>query len=306
MPPMAYRLKARDSTVAEAVRRIAREQIDGAIEAIDKGDAAVAIHQVRKCCKKVRALIRLVRPVFAEYSLENADFREIARSLAGSRDAKVLLDTCDLLIEGAPKGTNTDLFTPLRRRLARDQAKEAHGEEAGATLRKARKLLDKSRERSKGWALRGEEWGALGSGLGMIVREARKAERAVHGEPSAANYHELRKRIKYHWYHTRLLMPLWPEMMRPRADALGRLADQLGLHHDICVFEEWLGAAVPTIDQFDAVEALLPLAGERRRELEWEIGPLAARALAQKPRALVEHWGALWPIWRGEAADKGD
>lgn len=300
---MAYRFRLKDHAVTDAVRHIAREQIDGAIEAVDGEDAATAIHEVRKCCKKVRALLRLIRPVFPDYAKENADFRDIARSLAGSRDAKVLLDTYDLLIEGAPAETGTELFAPLRRQLVRDVAKQAHGEGAAANLAEARKLLEKARDRSKGWTLEGEDWEALSGGLGRIVRDARKAERTVHAEPSAANYHELRKLMKYHWYHTRLLVPLWSGTMHPRADELSRLADLLGLHHDICVFEEWLGATLPTMDRFDAVEALLPLAGERRRQLEHEIGPVVARGLAQKPGALVEHWGALWSIWRGEAAE---
>jgi CHAD domain-containing protein len=303
---MAYRFRAKDRTVAEAVRRIAREQIDGALETIDKADAAIATHEVRKCCKKVRALVRLVRPAFPDYSGENADFRDTARLLAGSRDAKVLLDTFDLLIEGAPKGTDTGLFAPLRLQLERDREKEARGKAAAKRLDEARALLERAGERSRGWSLEDEGWEALGGGLRRIVREAREAARTVRAEPSAANYHELRKRLKYHWYHTRLLVPLWPEIMRPRSDALSRLADVLGLHHDICVFEEWLGAVLPTMDKFDAIEALLPLAGAQRKRLEGEAGPLTARLLAQRPQALADHWGALWPIWRDEAADEDD
>jgi len=300
---MAYRFRAKDRTVDEAVRRIAREQIDGAIHAIEARNTAVATHEARKSCKKIRALLRLVRPAFAEYARENADFRDIARSLSGSRDAKVLLDTCDLLIEGAPNGTDTDLFLPLRRRLANDLAKQAHGEGAAAHLKHACKLFEKAKARSRHWTLESDGWEALGEGLGRIVRDARKAERQVHAEFSAVHYHELRKLMKYHWYHTRLLVPLWPETMAPRAAELSRLADELGLHHDICVFEEWLGAALPTLSEFTVAETLLPLAGERRRELEGRITPFVARTLSQKSEELVDHWGALWQIWRSEAAD---
>ncbi|HKT85275.1 MAG TPA: CHAD domain-containing protein [Novosphingobium sp.] len=303
---MAYRFRAKDRTVEEAVRRIAHEQVDGAIHAIDARHASVATHEARKCCKKVRALLRLVRPAFPDYAQENRDFRDIARSLSGSRDAKVLLDTCDLLIEGAPTDADTELFLPLRRRLARDLAKQAHGDDAAAHLKAARKLLEKAQARCRRWTLEHDGWDALGEGLCRIVRDARKAERQVQAEPSAMHYHELRKLMKYHWYHTRLLVPLWPETMAPRAAELSRLADELGLHHDICVFEQWLGAALPTLEGFDVAENLLPLAGERRRQLEARIAPQAARALAQKPAELADHWRALWCIWRSEAADEED
>ncbi|GGC08998.1 CHAD domain-containing protein [Novosphingobium endophyticum] len=302
---MAYRFRLKDDTVAGAARRIAREQIGGAIGAIEGKDAAVAVHEVRKCCKKMRALVRLVRPVFPDYAQENADFRDIARALSGSRDVKVLLDTIDLLTQGAPEAAKTGLFAPLRRQLARDQAQQAPKGMASTHLDEARKRLEKALERSKDWSLQGEGWDALGGGLRRILRKARKAERAVHSEPSAANYHELRKLMKYHWYHTRLLVPLWPATMRPCAAELSRLADMLGLHHDICVLEEWLGAMPPSTERFDAVEAMLALARERRKQLERDIAPLVARSLAEKPQARVDHWGALWAIWRREAADEG-
>lgn len=303
---MAYRFRLRDRTITDAARRIVREQIDGAINAAGRGDAATATHEVRKCCKKVRALLRLVRPAFPDHARENAEFRDIARLLAGSRDAKVLLDTFDLIVESPPEGTRTELFAPLRRQLAQDKAKEAHGGEAGTHLKRACRLLEKARRRSGGWTIRSDGWDALGEGLGRIVREARKAERTVQAEPSATHYHDLRKLMKYHWYHTRLLVPIWPELMAPRAAELSRLADLLGLHHDICVFEEWLGAALIDGDRFDAVEAILPLTGARRKQVEYEISPLVGRALAQRPSELVDYWQVLWQIWHGGTENEGN
>lgn len=301
---MAYRFRARDRTITDAARHIVREQIDGAIDAVDSRDAATAIHEMRKCCKKVRALLRLIRPAFPDYAQENTEFRDIARSLAGSRDAKVLLDTFDLIVENPPEGTSTELFAPLRRQIARDKAKETHGGEAETNLKKASRLLGKARKRGEAWIVQSDGWDALGEGLGRIVREARKAERTVHAEPSALNYHELRKLMKYHWYHTRLLVPIWPELMAPRAAELSRLADLLGLHHDICVFEEWLGAALTDGERFDAIEAILPLTGNRRRQVEHEIRPLVGRMLAQRPSELVDQWQMLWQIWRGETENE--
>lgn len=303
---MAYRFRLRDRTITDAARRIVREQIDGAIDAVDRRDAATAIHEARKYCKKVRALLRLIRPAFPDYAQENTEFRDIARSLAGSRDAKVLLDTFDLIIESPPEGTRTELFAPLRRELVRDKAKEAHEGETDSPLKKACKLLEKARKRSGAWVVRSDGWDALGEGLGRVVRDARKAERTVQAEPSATHYHELRKLMKHHWYHTRLLVPIWPELMAPRAAELSRLADLLGLHHDICVFEEWLGAALTDGNRFDAVEALLPLTGTRRRQVEHEISPLVARALAQRPSELVNHWQVLWQVWRDETESEGN
>ena len=105
---MAYKFKASDRTVQRAVRRIAREQIDGALHAIDSSDRDTARHEVRKACKKIRALVRLIRPSFSRYARENGEYRDIAGLLAYTMAFIVVM----LLIEIA-------FVEPLERRLTR-------------------------------------------------------------------------------------------------------------------------------------------------------------------------------------------
>lgn len=64
---MAYALAQDDDTVEAGMRRIAAEQIERAIAEIDDTglDRHETVHQVRKRCKKVRGLVRLVRPAFS-------------------------------------------------------------------------------------------------------------------------------------------------------------------------------------------------------------------------------------------------
>jgi CHAD domain-containing protein len=65
---MAYRLKRDDRSVQEGVRRIAREQIARMLRVIDSAsvDTEKAVHDLRKSCKKVRGLLRLVMPAFSD------------------------------------------------------------------------------------------------------------------------------------------------------------------------------------------------------------------------------------------------
>ena len=75
--------------VAKEVRRIAGEQNSKAIDELDNDaiSRAEKIHQVRKRCKKVRGVVRLIRPAFEEiYQTENQWFRDTASSLAQLRD----------------------------------------------------------------------------------------------------------------------------------------------------------------------------------------------------------------------------
>ncbi len=87
---MAYRIKKGDKSVQAGLRRIADEQIGRALGEIDDDDLDFAekVHQVRKRCKKLRGLIRLVRPAFDDYSAENGAFRDAAQMLSGVRDTR--------------------------------------------------------------------------------------------------------------------------------------------------------------------------------------------------------------------------
>ena len=92
---MAFRFQPSDETVESAVRRIACAELDAALAAIRAAERPPGrvVHEVRRRCKALRGLIRLVRPAFPSFAAENAALRDIARQLAGVRDGAVLADT---------------------------------------------------------------------------------------------------------------------------------------------------------------------------------------------------------------------
>src|SRR5262249_40401169 len=62
---MSFELRP-DESLRKNIRRIARKQMDDALEmltAAHPGSRDEAVHEARKCFKKVRAVLRLVRPV---------------------------------------------------------------------------------------------------------------------------------------------------------------------------------------------------------------------------------------------------
>ena len=112
---MAFRFKLGEP-FEEGVRRIAVEQIERAQNELQaKGDHAVAVHETRKALKRLRALLRLVRPAMGDdvFKQENAQLREIGLSLSGARDRHVLLETVNKL-EGAAGLSRKGLVSGLR------------------------------------------------------------------------------------------------------------------------------------------------------------------------------------------------
>lgn len=287
---MAYAFALEDRTLARGARRIALEQVGRALDQIDRPSLpqAEAVHEIRKSVKKLRALLRLLRPGLPHHAALDALLRDAAGRVGGLRDAAVLLDTLDAL---SPRG-----FPAIRAALAAAPilAPEA-AEEALATchadLVEARRALKKLK-------LAGDGDSVLEAGLTATLREAKTALREVLDDPDSPAIHTLRKRVKDHLYQSRLLIPLWPEMLEPHAAVADALGETLGLVNDIAVFTE----ALSRIDLPEAErEAALALARTRHDRLMLAALPRAARLFAGDPSDLAERWCAWWAIWQAEA-----
>jgi CHAD domain-containing protein len=299
---MAFRFRKSDHTVEQALRRMALEQIDSALAAIrGDGDRAEVVHGVRLCCKKLRGMLRLVRPVFPRYAEENAAFRDMARLLSGSRDAKVMQDTFDLLVEHYADEVDSFVLASVRETLVALGNGETNMVDAAGPLAESCKLLTEARARVAEWRLDGNGWAALGEGLARTYRQAGKAARTAREQDDAIAYHEMRKRLKYHWYHTRLFKNLWPELMEVRAATGRQVSDLLGQHHDLCVFEARMEERREAFASGHEVDEVVALARRRRQDLESQAWPLIGRLLAQTPTGLDEYWGRLWDIWHDGA-----
>ena len=90
---MPYRFKPAEA-VSEAVKRIVSEEIESSVEGLaspSPENRDRAVHQARKSIKKIRGLLRLLRPrLGATFRRENKRFRRLGRDLSQLRDAAAL------------------------------------------------------------------------------------------------------------------------------------------------------------------------------------------------------------------------
>ena len=279
---MTYRFKRGDSSVEEGLRRIAVDQIDSAIAEIDDEDLDrhEVVHQVRKRCKKVRGLIRLVRPAFGDYAAENAAFRDAAQALSYLRDSEALLETHDLLMETYGDQVDREALASVRRRLTERQKEIEAEHDLEGELQTFRDRMTEARERAERWRVAEDGFGPIAGGLRKTYKRAQRAMAVARERPSTESFHEWRKRVKYHWYHTRLLRPIWPGPMKAREQAADRMGDLLGDHHDLAVLERRL-------DQGRA-----------------DFGPStdldAFGALVRRRKEMARRWARYWQAWRAE------
>lgn len=289
---MAYRLRKSEAAGA-GVRRIAVEEIDKAIDRLEGGADAEAVHEVRKGCKRLRGLLRLVRPGLGDevYQLENAAFRDIARELAEARDADAVLEALDALAEREPDALDYQAVANALRSSA------PAGPGAGAD----RALADfrAARLRVSDWRLDGRGFDVVGPGLAKTYGRGRDRYREAYQTPSVEALHEWRKRVKYHWYHVRLLEPMWPGPMGALRTELKRLSDLLGDDHDLAVMRTMLPPAGEALGAAEHAR-LLSLIDERRATLQADAFVLGARIYAEGAKRLQRRFHRYWHAWRGD------
>jgi CHAD domain-containing protein len=208
----------------------------------------------------------------------NRALRDAGRALSGARDADVMADTVDLLAERfvgqAPKTHFAAARKPLAARARRSRAETDPGEHA-ADLR----ALAQDE-----WALDDLSGDALAEALERTYARGRGAFALADREPTMANLHEWRKRVKDLWYQERLLQDSWPGIMKAQAKEAKTLSKLLGEDHDLAVLADLLRTDPELAAHRDE---LLELIAHRRAELLEDARELGRRIYAERPKAFA-------------------
>ncbi len=164
----------------------------------------------------VRAVLRLVRPVIGEkvFQRENTCFRDTARPLTEARDARILVETLDKLIEHFQEHVGGQSFNDVRKSLhahLREVRRRVLDEQN--TFAVVAETIRQERDGVKGWMKLPNKWRAVGPGLKETYRRAKASFEVAQANPTDEKLHEWRKQAKYLFYQLEILRPLWTERM---------------------------------------------------------------------------------------------
>ena len=305
---MAYRLE-RGESVISGLKRVVREEIESAGDHLSgkkKATRDEAIHDARKSLKKVRATLRLVRGEMGEaYVRENARLRDIAGRLSEFRDAFAIIGTFDDLKHKFQDEGGGAKLRSVRAGLAKRRDESGREEDVGMVLNAAAAALEKASKRVKKWPLEKDGYEAVAPGLEGTYRDGRNALARARKDPSAENFHQLRKRVKDHWYHVRLLEGLWAEVMGAYEKSLKDLEDWLGNDHNLTVLRDRIAAEPAFFGKEKQIDLTFDLIARYQKELRANALPLAERIYEEKPRDFTRRMKHLWDTWQAEPASDG-
>jgi CHAD domain-containing protein len=299
---MPYRLKAHEDP-AQGIKRIVCEQIDEAIKTLTdrEVDRYTGVHQARKCFKKIRGVLRLVRTELGDvFRTENKWFRDIGRDLSHVRDAEALLETLDKLRHAFAEQLRPHALRAIRKALVQRRQTIADEQvDVDTRVESIVTALGEAKQRVMSWPLFLQTYAALDTGLQQTYRRGRKARELAYRDPTPEHFHEWRKRVKDHWYHLRILEAVWPEVIAGYRHALKDLSDLLGDDHDLVVFRQTLRDHPEAFGADRDIQLLLGLIDRRQAELHTRVETLGQRVFAEKPSrflARLQQYVEAWQI----------
>lgn len=296
---MSYQLRTGEG-LGDGVRRVCRGQIALAMQASHSERSAEnsPVHRTRKHLKKARAALRFLESAVERDEFERARkrLRNIARLLSDIRDAEVRFHTVqqlghllqinddDLLHDAeAFLGLELDSFLAA----FSDWKEEAH---AGLT---------KVSRQMKDWDVAALSCKQVRRTVQEAYKSGRISLRAATKTPTAASFHDFRKRAKELMYQLRVLAPLHPLLLQQQVSYLKVLTEHLGNAHDLAFLEQRLIKHSRKGKADQAAEALSELIGLREKELQRTAAALGERFYAEKPKTFarrISHYFEEWEM----------
>ena len=297
---MAYRLK-RSESVPEGIKRVVTGEIDSAAERLQHCGAKnrdQAIHEARKSLKKIRGVLRLVRPELGEkYREENECFRDLGRQLSEMRDAQAIGEVFESLVGHNSRGGEMDAFAGIRRGIESAKREKEQATDVERLILTTLDFLGSARERVAGWPLHNDGFTAVAAGLKRTYKRGRRALAKAQRNSNPLTYHAFRKRVKDHWYHIRLLESLWTEAQQARESSLHDLETWLGDDHNLVVLSEQMQNEPDRYGGQQNLARFLALAERYEKELRSNSLALGQRLYEEKPGEFIRRMEKLWNVW---------
>lgn len=285
------------------IKRILLEQVDYALYQLTTPglDEDTAVHEARKAFKRIRAMLRLVRDEISreDFTFLNGLFRDAGRRLSDIRTSAVLDETLEILHQRYPEQLSSEAVADVLARLrAHHESMREEVVRGQALFHQVAEMLQQGKKRIEELPLAGNHFPK--TGLQRVYARGRRGLENSRREPTVANFHEWRKRVKYLRYQVRVLSPTWPEVLGCFTQELVALSEWLGIDHDLAELHHTLVEHPELGLQGSEQGKLLTLIEAYRDELEGQSFRIGTRLYAEKPRAFVRRMKAYWHAWAEE------
>ena len=282
-------------TVGESLRGVARPNLAEGRTAVEdrKRIEAVAVHDFRAAMKSWRAFLRLVEPHLGPSERGwRTEARDLARMLAGARDAQAALDAV----------ADAEQYTPSHRLSAqswdtiRTKLEDLRSSVETASLTNAIRTrisgaMDRAEARVERWPLDEISFSEMAEGLSEDYRRARHLIPDDWRSASVHELHELRQRVVVHRYQMEIVEPLWPRLGRSWLREAQKLRNRLGKVQDLAVLSRYAEPHQPLARWRSRLQSVV---SQRQAQHVAASRRIAGRLFAERPKAFRERLAAMW------------
>jgi len=265
-------------TPGAGLTRVIQEQVAKlSVECVDAmQDTSAFAHKARVRCKRVRAALRLARPMMGAkaFRKENRWWRDQARLLSELRDVGARLEALESLRPFLAARIGTAMTRKLGERFEKERQVVEAGESIGTFIEAMNKRGDTLIPKLPDGGV-----GDMMEGLGDTYRAARIAMKNALKDEEPELLHEWRKQAKYHALQARLMRLHFPDVLDQRVAGVRDLAGLLGEVQDI------EGVVVGTKGWRDGPRGLSNVLDARRHALVTGARATGAALFAEKPKA---------------------
>jgi CHAD domain-containing protein len=295
-----------DESVRDGLARVSEELIERALARIDCAgkNRSEDLHQVRVTIKRLRALLRLVRPIVSDAfcDRENRRLKATADRLAFFRDTTVSRQTLATLARRFADQRSEEAFElvlarfveqspdPRRFSVRREQA-----------LRLVASSLAEAKQSFENMLVPAEDWQVLGPGLQKVYGRARNCMMRALTYTTPETFHEWRKQVKYLYYQLQMFGSISPKRIEAMVGRLHKLEDRLGEDHDLAVLERLLCDGREKYGGKRAVKCVVTCLTRQSRKLRRETAAVGKEIFREKPRKFVDKLAKQWSVWRESA-----
>jgi hypothetical protein len=292
---VAFRLK-QGASISSEIRRIVLKQLEAAISELHTvGDPQSddAVHDARRRVKKIRAIIRLVRPVLDKaYRAVDRDLSTVSRLLAPVADGRGIVETLQELEHRYSASLPKRVLAVARAGVLRNGARADREAHARGILKIAAGTLRSERTRVKHWQIRGDGFRVIAPGLEESYRRARRMMIMTWSKPKPSNFHTWRRYVKDHWFHIRLLEGRCGFHLVSYERRIEALDGILGEYHNVILLRDLL-VTDGSLPREEAARCRRIVA-RYQRVLRRHAEILGARIYTERPRRFVRRVRHLW------------
>ena len=293
-PEASFCLKPGES-LPQGFHRILAEQLNAAAALLSEPDGSLdkAVHESRKCLKRARSVLRLIRPAVPDaYSRENQRLGDIGRQLSALRDAQALIQT----VEDLGKDVKRDRGSSATLELLRSRKKEVlDALKSGGELESSVYQLRAAVKDIGKLSLRKVDLPVIVESVRTSVKRGRRAFAKAYSDPQAENFHECRKRAKDMRYQTEVLTEFWPEVLEGYSDSAKELEQLLGEDHNLAVLAEILEGQAPVSGKRPELQREIR---KKQDKLRAKARQLGARLYSEPAKAWTRRLESSWEVWR--------